>query len=107
MPSAFITDVNKCFFFFKIDFDAVLICDAFHFELFAVIGKQPEKLIEFVYRGSFRIADGDQFEVNLANVKSSAFIAKARDFESKLDEVFRNSSLKDIYHHSEILTFEG
>lgn len=75
--------------------------------LFAVINNKTEKLVEFVFRGSFRIAEGDWFEPSLADVKSSAFSAKAREFESKLDAVFRNSTLRDIYHHSEILTFEG
>ncbi len=71
-----------------------------------ISGKQ-EKLIEFAYRGSFRIADGDWFEPSLADVKSTAFSIKARDIEAKLDEMFKNSTIKDIYHHSEILTFEG
>jgi hypothetical protein len=72
-----------------------------------VISGKQEKLIEFAYRGTFRIADGDWFEPNLADVKSTAFSLKARDFEAKLDEMFKNSTIKDIYHHSEILTFEG
>lgn len=72
-----------------------------------MIGNKPEKLVEFAYRGSFRIADGDWFESSLADVKSTAFSTKARDIEAKLDEMFKNSSLRDIYHHSEILTFEG
>lgn len=72
-----------------------------------MIGNRPEKLVEFAYRGSFRIADGDWFEHTLADVKSAAFTNKARDIEMKLDDVFKNSSLRDIYHHSEILTFEG
>nr|CAG4636784.1 EOG090X019S [Ceriodaphnia reticulata]SVE72775.1 EOG090X019S [Ceriodaphnia reticulata] len=74
---------------------------------YVVIGNKPEKLVEFAYRGSFRIADGDWFEPSLADVKSTAFSTKARDIEAKLDEMFKNSSLRDIYHHSEILTFEG
>nr|SVE74962.1 EOG090X019S [Daphnia dolichocephala] len=72
-----------------------------------VISNKQEKLVEFVYRGSFRIAEGDWFEPKLADVKGAAFSAKARDFEAKLDDVFKNSSVRDIYHHSEILTFEG
>nr|CAG4646820.1 EOG090X019S [Megafenestra aurita]SVE92229.1 EOG090X019S [Megafenestra aurita] len=72
-----------------------------------VIGNRPEKLVEFVYRGSFRIADGDWFEPDLADVKGLAFSTKARDIEAKLDDIFKNSSLRDIYHQSEILTFEG
>lgn len=63
--------------------------------------------MEFVYRGSFRIADGDWFEPDLADVKGLAFSTKARDIEAKLDDIFKNSSLRDIYHQSEILTFEG
>nr|CAG4639795.1 EOG090X019S [Daphnia pulex]SVE84709.1 EOG090X019S [Daphnia pulex] len=74
---------------------------------YGLISGKQEKLIEFAYRGTFRIADGDWFEPNLADVKSTAFSLKARDFEAKLDEMFKNSTIKDIYHHSEILTFEG
>nr|SVE73394.1 EOG090X019S [Daphnia atkinsoni] len=72
-----------------------------------LISNKQEKLVEFVYRGSFRIAEGDWFEPNLADVKGAAFSTKARDFEAKLDDLFKNSTVRDIYHHSEILTFQG
>ena len=72
-----------------------------------MISSKQEKLVEFAYRGSYRIADGDWFEPNLADVKSTAFSTKARNIEAILDDVFKNSTIKDIYHHSEILTFEG
>lgn len=72
-----------------------------------MISNKQEKLVEFVYRGSFRIAEGDWFEPNLADVKGAAFSTKARDFEAKLDDLFKNSPVRDIYHHSEILTFQG
>nr|CAG4641467.1 EOG090X019S [Eurycercus lamellatus] len=69
--------------------------------------KSSEKLVEFVYRGNFRIAEGHPFTPDLSLVKSEAFTAKARHFESTMDAIFRNSSLKDIYHHSEVLAFDG
>lgn len=72
-----------------------------------MIDSRPEKLVEFVYRGTFRIGEGDWFSAELADVKSAAFNAKARDFENKLDSILRGGPLKDAYHHSEILTFEG
>lgn len=72
-----------------------------------MVNSKPEKLVEFVYRGTFRIEEGEWFEADLADVTSSAFSAKAREFETKLDSLFKDSPLKDIYHHSEILTFEG
>nr|SVE74023.1 EOG090X019S [Daphnia barbata] len=74
---------------------------------YGLISNKQEKLVEFVYRGSFRIAEGDWFEPKLADVKGVSFSTKARDFEAKLDDIFKNSSVRDIYHHSEILTFEG
>lgn len=72
-----------------------------------MINTNKEKLVDFVYRGSFRLVEGDRFVSNLSDSRSSAFTTKARDYQTKLDSIFRNSSLADIYHHAEIIAFDG
>ena len=66
-----------------------------------------EKLVDLVYRGSFRIAEGDAFTSSLADPRSSAFHHKARSFQDVLDEILRNSSMASVYQHSEVISFEG
>lgn len=73
---------------------------------FQVINNQSEKLVELVYRGEFLIIGGESFDLSLTEIKSAAFTRKARDLETKLDGIFKNSSLKTVYHYSEILAFE-
>jgi hypothetical protein len=63
--------------------------------------------MEYTYRGKFRIVDGDWYQPVLADLKSAPFAEKARDYESKIDALFRNSQMKDVYLNSEIITFEG
>ena len=73
---------------------------------FQVINNQSEKLVELVYRGEFLITEGGPFDPSLTEIKSTAFIRKARDFETKLDGIFKNSSVKNVYHYLEVLAFE-
>lgn len=63
--------------------------------------------MDLVYRGSFRIMDGDSFTSELSDAHGSTFHHKARDYQDRLDGIFRNSSMASVYQHSEILSFEG
>lgn len=64
--------------------------------------------MEYAYRGKFRVVDGDFYDPSLADLKGLAFIEKARQYETKIDALFRDSPvIKDVYLNSEIITFEG
>nr|CAG4643728.1 EOG090X019S [Lepidurus arcticus] len=66
-----------------------------------------EKSAEQVYRGMFHVMYGDAYSSDLLDHRSSAFDKKARAYEAKLNALYKTSSFKDVFTHSEVLAFEG
>nr|CAG4651597.1 EOG090X019S [Triops cancriformis] len=96
---------GKCFWYIALIFLIAIIITCglyFGFQHF-----RHERRTEYVYRGVFQVISGDLYSSSLQDYRSSAFDHKARMYESKLNTLYKNSSLKSSFTHSEVLTFEG
>ena len=62
--------------------------------------------MEYTFRAKFAIIGGDWYDPLLSDLKGSSFTEKARAYETKIDTLYRNSAMNDVYLNSEIITFE-
>jgi len=53
------------------------------------------------------VVEGDWFHPGLEKMKSAAFTSKAKQYKNRLDSLFEKSSLKDVFHRTEIVGFQG
>ncbi|XP_055390020.1 uncharacterized protein LOC129619000 [Condylostylus longicornis] len=68
---------------------------------------RPEPLPERIFRGKFRVTQGDKWSMDLANQNSIRFQHKARDYRERINLVIKRSDLRNSYDGSEILALDG
>ncbi|XP_025837341.1 atrial natriuretic peptide-converting enzyme, partial [Agrilus planipennis] len=62
---------------------------------------------EQVYRGTFKVANGDTFQAELTDPSSQIFQEKSRDYRERLNLLFRRSFIRYGFDRAEILAFDG
>ncbi|XP_045475481.1 plasma kallikrein isoform X2 [Harmonia axyridis] len=60
-----------------------------------------------VYRGTFRITDGDVYTNELADPSSRKFKTRSRDYRERLNLLYRRSPIRHGFGGSEILALDG
>ena len=60
---------------------------------------------EKVYRGSFKVVDGDVFSDILSDPTSDAFLMKAQQYEMYIEDALSSGSLDTKQIHAEVVSF--
>ncbi|KAL3269295.1 hypothetical protein HHI36_008368 [Cryptolaemus montrouzieri] len=61
----------------------------------------------FIYRGTFKIIDGDVYTNELADPNSKKFKLRSRDYKERLNLLYKRSSIRHGFAGSEILALDG
>ncbi|XP_060529416.1 atrial natriuretic peptide-converting enzyme [Cylas formicarius] len=67
----------------------------------------PEYPGEQIYKGTFRVIEGDSFLPELADPSSDKFKAVSRDYMERLNLLFRRSYVKHGYLGTDVLALDG
>ncbi|KAF5279205.1 hypothetical protein FQR65_LT03452 [Abscondita terminalis] len=66
-----------------------------------------DPLEEQVYRGTFKIIDGDAFSPELADPSTESFKTRSRDYRERLNLLFRRSTITHGFAGTEVLALDG
>ncbi|KAL1498247.1 hypothetical protein ABEB36_009077 [Hypothenemus hampei] len=67
----------------------------------------PEYPGDQIYKGTFRVIEGDAFSMELADPSTNKFKATSRDYQERLNLLFRRSSVKHGYRGIDVLALDG
>lgn len=81
--------------------------NSFIFMNFAVVFFKYDSLPERIFRAKVRIADGDQWTVELTDQSSLRFQHRAKYYQDGIDEIINKSDLKQAFKRSEVLALDG
>lgn len=68
---------------------------------------QTKPLPNRIFRGRFRVVEGDRFVSNLTDQNSNEFLEKARDYRERINLLISRSPYRKYYDGCEILALDG
>ncbi|XP_066247689.1 atrial natriuretic peptide-converting enzyme [Euwallacea similis] len=67
----------------------------------------PEYPGDQIYKATFRVIEGDTFSTDLADPSTNKFKSTSRDYEERLNLLFRRSAVKHGYRGIDVLALDG
>lgn len=62
---------------------------------------------EQVFRGTFKVTEGDMFLPEFADPSNTKFKVRTRDYRERLNLLFRRSGIRDGFVGTEVLALDG
>lgn len=72
-------------------------------DTFFMLGPPEEQ----IFRGTFRVVEGDIFLPELADPSNSKFKNRSRDYRERLNLLFRRSGIRNGFVGTEVLALDG